>query len=616
MPTVRLEPSGKLLQTPDSGEPLIELAEREGIHLDSVCGGRGTCGRCRVIVRRGRAPITENDREHLSKEELDRGMRLACQLLVQEDMVVEIPGNFVRGGQVILEDSLGGGRLNPLVMCRKVRIPQPSLGNPMGDLERLLTSLGIGPGRLSVGLDLLRRLPERVRTEDDLDAIIREGELIGLQREGGCYGVAVDVGTTTIVAYLVDLESGEELSICSDMNPQIAFGDDVISRITFTMERTAGRLQMKEKIIGCLNGLVAGCCEKAAVPINRIYEIVAVGNTAMHHLMIGVEASNLTLCPYVPVISSPLDVRAEEMGIGMAPNGYLHLPPNVAGFVGSDHIAGLLTCRLWERERPTLFMDVGTNGEISVGWDGRIASTSTAAGPAFEGANLLYGMRATSGAIDSVRISEDLEVCYTTVHGEKPRGLCGSGVVDALSEMLLRGIVEPSGRIVEELESTRIRVRNGQSEFILASEEETAIGEAIVISQNDVVQIQYAKAAMYAGARLLMDRMQIDRGEIDRILLAGAFGNYIPRDSARNIGLIPEIPLERIDGIGNAAGTGAKMILLDRRARSEALRVARRIEYVELAAEPTFEDIFFGAMYLPHHDLSLFPEVASRLPCT
>jgi uncharacterized 2Fe-2S/4Fe-4S cluster protein (DUF4445 family) len=296
--------------------------------------------------------------------------------------------------------------------------------------------------------------------------------------------------------------------------------------------------------------------------------------------------------------------------------GYVSSLPNVAGFVGADHVAVLLASRLWESEDPKLVIDIGTNGEISVGNSDGIASTSCAAGPAFEGANLSFGMRGTDGAIDHLSISDELDVSYTTINGLKPKGLCGSGVVDAIAEMFRTGVIERNGRIREELESPRIRVVDGESQFIVATRDETSMKEPIVITQNDIVQIQYAKAAMYAGTSILMERMKISSSKLDAILLAGAFGNYVRPASARIIGLFPEIPLDRVIGIGNAAGAGAKMALLNEDVRKKARELATSIEYVELAAHAQFEDRFYNALYFPNYDTSFFPQVMSEISST
>ncbi|MFW5914602.1 MAG: ASKHA domain-containing protein, partial [Thermoplasmatota archaeon] len=563
---------------------------------------------CRVIIKRGRAPITEEDREALSPRELDRGMRLACRFAVQEDLVVEIPGGYTREGQVILEESAFEVSLDPQVKALPLSITPPSLDYPRGDLERVCDFLG---EELWASPETLWNLPDPL--EGQVTAVVRDHELLDLlSGEERAYGAAVDIGTTTVVAYLMDLLTGEELAVRSVMNPQIKYGDDVISRITHSMEREEGREELMGPITRSIGDLVKECCRSASVSPERVYEAVMVGNTAMHHFLWGLDPSNLALCPYIPVTSSTLQARWGRK-LGINPGGYVFTPPNLAGFVGADHTAVLLSCALWEEEAPHLVIDIGTNGEISLGSSEGIHSCSCAAGPAFEGGNLTSGMRGTAGAVDHLRITEDMGVRLSTIGGGRPRGICGSGIVDAVSELFKAGVLDPSGRIAEELEWERIRVCDGQSQVVLATERESDTGEPVVITQEDVVQVLYAKAAMYAGATLLMDAMGVSRRDLESILVAGAFGNYISPESARGIGIFPEVDLERVRGVGNAAGAGAKMMLLNREARRRARELADRVNYIELAAHPDFEEKFYQALYLPHFEEDLFPEVmASR----
>lgn len=591
------------------GETLLSAATKAGMELDSVCGGKGTCGRCRLIVNGLDQPLTEDERKHLTEAEIAKGVRLACQVYPQEGLVVEVPSAYLRGKQVILEEYLADVDIDPPVTSTWLDVSPPSLENQEADMERLMRSLP-QDGRATISLDVLRKLPN-VLKDGPIRVFLRDGEILDVDNGGGGpLGVAVDIGTTTVVAYLVDMENGETLSVRSAMNPQISQGDDVISRITYTMQNPEGLHHLQEEIVNCLNGLITGCVTEAVVDIGRIREVVIVGNTAMHHLFFGLDPASLALAPYVPVTQGALSIRGNDLGLFMG-NGYVHSPPNIAGFVGADHMAVLLASRLWECDRPTLVIDIGTNGEISLGCDGDILSASCAAGPAFEGASLRCGIRGVPGAIDHVRIDEDVE--YTTIGGAGPVGLCGSGVVDAVWELLKAGYIDNSGRILEETESPRIRVVSGESEFVLAWADETATGASVVITQNDIVSIQYAKSALYVGATLLMEEMGVEAKDIDRVLLAGAFGNYVSVESTRNIGVIPEVPLERIESIGNAAGSGARMTLLDRKCRDRAEELAGIVRYMELAAHPQFEERFYEAMFLPHLDQELFPEVSSEL---
>lgn len=607
MARIHFEPAGRTVEISDGRITVAEAAERACVPLDSVCGGRGSCGRCRVLVTSEDPPITEEDRKSIDSKDLDRGMRLACRMRADRDLVVEIPTEFVRSGQIILEDSFVDIEIKPRIRWIPLRVPRPSLDFQIGDFERLSRSLKdkIGIREVFTSLPVMNTLNDLLWCREDVTAIMRGSELVGMapSKSGGRYGIAVDVGTTTVVAYLMDLDSGKEVAVKSAMNPQIGYGDDVVSRITFAMERLDGTAVLQSLIVGCINDLIDRCCAAACISREEVHEIVAVGNTAMHHMLFGLATSGLAFSPYIPVISDSVEFKSREIGIDVAPESYVHSLPNVAGFVGADHVAVLLASRLLESERPRLVIDIGTNGEISLGDSDRIFSASCAAGPAFEGANLKFGMRGTGGAIDHVRISDGHAVEYTTIRGKPPRGLCGSGAVDAISEMSRAGVIDRTGRIREDLDIPGTRVRNGQSEFVIAGEGVSAVNEAITITQNDVVQIQYAKAAMYAGASILMERMGIDAYRLDAILLAGAFGNYLNPESARTIGLFPNVPLDRIIGIGNAAGAGAKMVLLNEDFRERAREIVKKVEYVELAAHSGFEEIFYRALYIPGYDV-------------
>lgn len=605
---VRFQPSGRTADISIGEEDLLEISRRAGIELDSVCGGKGICGRCRVIIKGLDSPLTDDEEKHLSKADISMGMRLACQVIPQEDIIVEVPTEFIRGRSVILEESIAEIKVDPCVRSVVLSVAKASLDNQVGDLERIIASFPEHEEKPSIfSIELLRSISSLLKAGEPMKAVTRGKEILDLKREDDrVLGVAVDIGTTTVVAYLVDLSTGKELAVKSAMNPQIAHGDDVVSRITFTMGKEDGLAELQREIIDCLNQLIDDCVGEAGVSQRDIHEVVVVGNTAMHHLFFGLNPTSIALSPYIPVSAGSIEERGESLGINMG-RGYVYSLPNIAGFVGADHVAALLASRLWERERSTFVIDIGTNGEISLGSEEGIVSASCAAGPAFEGASLKCGIRGVPGAIDHLTI--DGNVDYTTIGGLPPKGICGSGAVDAVWEMYKAGVIDTSGRIIEELDTPRIRVVDGQSEFIIATGEESAIGEPVVITQNDIVSIQYAKSALYVGATLLMDELGVTIQDIDRVLLAGAFGNYVSIGSTRNLGVIPEVPLQRIENIGNAAGSGARIALLDRAGREKAKEISRNVRYLELAAHPEFEERFYEAMYIPHFKPSLFPEV-------
>ncbi|MEM2943642.1 MAG: ASKHA domain-containing protein [Methanomassiliicoccales archaeon] len=611
---VRFEPTGKIVEVDKPGESLFEIAMRAGVPIESVCGGRGSCGRCRVVVTTKDAPISQEDAKFISKNDLMRGVRLACKLIVEDDLVIDIPEEYEKKEQIILVKSFAHVDTDPTVKKITIQVPPPTIDFPLPDFERLKNSIKQIGGFLHIPLKILSLLPDYLRKNSEAHIVLRHDEILGLtEKNEGVYGIAVDIGTTTVVAYLIDLVDGRELAVESDMNPQIKYGDDVISRITFRLEREEGVEILRNQIVSCINDLINRCATLAGIKRDEIYEVVIVGNTVMHHLFWGLEVQSFAFSPYIPVVARSLEEKAKVAGVEINEEGYVYSLPNIGGFVGADHVGVLLAVRADESQYNRLAIDIGTNGEISVITPGRIISASCAAGPAFEGGCLRFGMRGARGAIDHVKITENLGVKYSVIGNTKPRGICGSGIVDAIAEMVRLGIIDRSGRIMEEIDSPRIGVQNGESYFIVAFEDETAVKEPIVITQNDVLQIQFAKAAMYAGTEILMKMSGISDKEIDEILLAGAFGNYIDPANARMIGIFPEVPLDHIVSIGNAAGSGAKMALLNNEMRKKAEEIARKVEYIELAAQPDFEEAFYSALYFPHNDLTRFPIASSEI---
>lgn len=616
MPKVRFEPSGLTVNSSSEAETLAEIAERTGISLEMVCGGRGKCGRCKVIIKENPPPIGEEDMVHISEEDLGRGMRLACLVTVSEDMVVEVPAESIRGDQVILEDSAISIVMEPVVRTVRLRVPPASLDHPVADLERF--NLALRKNGISAKLPsphVLNSLSAGLRSGQEILAVVRQGEILEVLQEGneGANGLAVDIGTTTVVAYLMDLETGECLAVKSMMNPQIKYGDDVLSRMTYVMRNEGGAETLQNIISSAIDKLAGECCREAGKSRQSIYEMVIVGNTAMHHLFFGLDTYGLGRAPYVPVVAKPFEAKAGRLGVNLAQESYAYSLPNVAGFVGADHMSVLLASRIWESDEPRMVIDIGTNGEISIGSSDGVASTSCAAGPALEGGNIKHGMRGSSGAIDHIVIGGDLGVAVSTINGAKAKGICGSAVVDAIAEMFRAGIINERGKIERELDHPRIRNIDGALQFVLAPENESANGEVISITQKDIGEILSAKAAMYVGAVALMEEIGITQDDLDSILLAGAFGNYISPRSALFMGMLPEVPLERIIPIGNAAGSGAKIALLNRESRIEAQRLAKNIKYIELAARSNFQEQFFEALFIPHFRDELFPGVTSQL---
>jgi len=591
---------------PDGDLTLLQLARKVGVPLEAPCGGKRICGKCKVIVGRSNRPLpppSEREQDLLGKL-VQKGYRLACDTILTHGASVVIPEESRTGRQVILTSDTRHPypvRLRPHVTHCHVEVPAPAINAVLADRERLLLALKEAYGIRSPEMDLfvLRQLPQALRSDPKgVTATLRDGkEIIDLRagREDRLYGVAFDVGTTTVVAFLMDMVSGEKRAVMPAMNPQIALGDDVITRISFCQERPDGLDKLRSEIVACLNGLVAEATAQAGIDPGRIMEATVVGNTAMHHLLAGLDPRYLSMAPYPPVLQAGQTLKARDLGLHIGTSAYVHLLPLKAGFVGSDTIACILATGLHKRKAPALLIDLGTNGEIVFGNRDRILCCSTAAGPAFEGGHIRWGMRAAAGAIERVRIDPDtLNVEWETIDHEKPSGLCGSGIISAAAEMIRSGIILSRGNMNGSLQTPRLREGEDGWEFVLVWGSETATGQDIVLTQRDVAELQMAKSAVYAGASVLIEKY--GTASFSRIFLAGACGNYVDPRDACVIDLFPGCLNAKVVGVGNAAGHGACLALLDRNKSKEAERIARNAEYVELAAANRFQELFVSSM--------------------
>jgi uncharacterized 2Fe-2S/4Fe-4S cluster protein (DUF4445 family) len=606
---VVLQPEGRRLRM-RRGVTLLAGAQEAGVDLVATCGGMGTCGRCRVRVPTPGVPVTSADARFFDHEELAQGWRLACQLHVDRHLLVSIPEGTRAFDQKILERGIAAEvPLEPAVRRFRVQLAPPTLTDLASDLERLGGGLKqAGADSITIPHALLQSLPQTLRAEDfHVSATVVDGQLVEVAPGkvlAAPHGVAVDIGTTTIVGMLLDLERGEELAVASAANPQVAYGDDVVSRINHARTHPDGLRTLQEAVVGCLNDIIGQLCRRARVRRRDIYEVMAVGNTTMAHLLLGVNPEFIAQAPYVGAWRSARTVAARDLGLRVHPRGQLTILPNIAGFVGSDTVGVILATRLLESDRIELAIDIGTNGEIVLGSRERLLCCSTAAGPAFEGARIRFGMRAAAGAIERVTFADDVHC--EAIGARSPLGLCGTGLIDAVAELLRVGVVDAGGRLrqpeelgdVPEPVRRRVRRHTGGLIFLLATREDGA-PEDIYLTQRDIREVQLAKGALFAGIRLLERELGITDADISRVLLAGAFGNYIRRDMALRIGLLPPLPVERVEFVGNSAGTGAKMALLNRRARETAERISGSVEYVELAARPDFQETFAEAMLFP-----------------
>ena len=591
---VDLEPIGRRV-TCDAGATLLDAAQRAGVMLTAVCGGEGSCGRCIVRVMSGQvSPPNHTEEIQLGKEDVAAGWRLACQVEIGSDVRVHVPSDsLVTAQRTQTEGQSLEVALEPAVRAFDAVLEAPTQHDLRSDAARLRDA--VGARALTFDTQVLRRLSTDLRKWDfRVSAFVRDSHVIQVRPYGQSpLGLAVDVGTTKLAAYLADLKSGETLAAAGEMNPQIAYGEDVMARISHALSTSDGAEQLRAAIVEALNQLARRLCAQARRDVTNIADAVIVGNTAMHHLFLGLPVRQLGLAPYVAAESAALDVPSRDIGLNLAPGASVHLLPNIAGFVGADHVAMLMATGMPEREGVALGMDIGTNTEVSLVAHGRHLSCSTASGPAFEGAHIRFGMRAAPGAIEQVSI-HDGRIHFKTVEDVPPVGLCGSGILDLIAQMLRAGIINRRGAMAEH---PRVRRGHHGLEFVLVPGHENG-GTEIVFGRTDISEIQLAKGAMRAGVNILLKHAGLAEADIDEVIIAGAFGTYLDVQSGMDIGMFPRVDRHRFKQVGNAAGAGARMALLSVAQRERAVRIAKQIEYVELTAEKDFQSEFASALLL------------------
>jgi len=596
---VEFEPVGRRGKCRDD-ESVLDCAHRLGVGIVSLCGGRGKFHCCKIQIIKGSvSKPTKSEIEFFSSEELKDGYRLACQTYLKSNCKIKVPLESLTTPQRLQLEGLEiGVKLNPPVKSCDVKLSPPSMVDLRGDDERIMDDLNhqFNLSCRKFDIDVLKNMSSLLRSSRwEARVFVRDNEVVSISsKHSSGLGLAVDLGTTKIAGYLLDLDSGKTLSSSGVMNPQISYGEDIVSRITYAMESPAKKKKLQEVVVNTLNSLTADLCRRANVEKERIVEAVIVGNTVMHHLLLDLPVDQLAVSPFVPAVQNSLDVKSRDIGLNIAPGAYIHLLPNIAGFVGADHVAMLLaTERIWKDDDLVIALDIGTNTEVSLIDNGDITSVSCASGPAFEGAHIKDGMRATNGAIERLQLIGD-EVKYQTIGKVPPVGLCGSGILDAIAQLYLAGVISRDGKMNDH---PRIRFHNNQKEFVLVNEKENG-SPAITITQKDVREIQLAKGAIRSGIDVLLQERGHFEQEIKKVIIAGAFGSYINVASAVSIGMLPPLPLNRFQQVGNAAGIGAKLALLSIEERFKAEAIAHRASYIELAASPDFEKIFLRATYL------------------
>ncbi len=580
----------------DGDRSLLECARQLSVDLVSICGGIGSCDRCKVQVVAGKVskPTLEEEAE-LSASELEQGYRLACQTYPESDVKLHVPPESLTAIQRTQIEGLDVDvEPAPPVVGLEALLTPPTLESPQADAQNLWAALaahGVPEG--TIDFSVQQSLSTLIREHDwRVRVALRGNEIVAVGAPSARWlGMAVDIGTTKVAGYLVDLESGKTLASKGLMNPQISYGEDVVSRIVAASKSPADAARLQSLLTDALSQLAADLCAEVDARPEEIVEAVVVGNTAIHHLFLRLPVKQLGLAPYVPTVDQALDIKAREIGLRIAPGAYVHLLPNIAGYVGADHVAMLLATRLAESDRTVLAIDIGTNTEICLHHRGKMTSVSCASGPAFEGAHIKFGMRAAPGAIEHVRLEKErLEV--QTIGGGPPVGICGSGLLDIVAQLRLNGVVERSGKMVAH---PLVLNRNGAAEFMLA---ERPGLDPITLSQKDVRELQLAKAAIRLGIQALVEAEGLTENDLEQVIIAGAFGTFINVESAITIGMLPDLPLDRFEQVGNAAGTGARLALISQIEREKAKKLAERDGYIELAKIPGFNRKFATATYL------------------
>lgn len=592
---VVFQPIGRKIRVP-SGSTLLESAQRAGIDIVASCGGVGICGTCRIRILQGKvSPITPDETAGLREDEIAGGFRLACQVIPLSDVMVDVPpSSLARAQQLQIEGVDTGVHFAPSVRAVDLQLSEPTLSDLRADLARVdaaLDDFGLQP--LAATPSQIDELSRKLRSSGwSLRLVVhpasQASEFVGCLPSGAqILGIALDVGSTKIALYLVDLETGGTLATSGIMNPQIAYGEDVVSRIAYANRSEHHRKELQRVLVDSINQAAIDLYAQVGACPDQICDWVVVGNTAIHHLFCGLPVEPLGRAPYVPVVQRDLAFRASEIGLVGATGAQIYLPPNIAGFVGADHVSALVAARI-QSHRTSLLMDIGTNTEISLVHDGRIFTCSCASGPAFEGAHIRDGMRAIPGAIERVRLSGGNRIVHT-IGGLPPIGLCGSGILSAVAEMRRGGWIDEHGRLR----------RTSKDGFTLVPAAQTGHGQDIVVTRKDINEIQLAKAAIRTGIEILFRQAEIQAGQVEEWIVAGAFGTHIDIGAAMAVGMIPKLPLERFRQIGNAAGVGSRQMLLSTHRRAEACSFLDQIQYVELTTQTNFQVEFMRSLSFP-----------------
>ncbi len=631
---VRFLPDDAAIEA-EIGQTLLEAALEAGVFIRAGCGGTGGCGQCKVRITEGSIEPMRMDK--LDARDQSRGYALACQAKIIGDVTVEVPEAKV-GRKVIPRDEAERMRmyatpiespvepeLDPMVLQVLMEPKQPSAEDNISDYDRIKRTLKVNHEieNITAGLDVLKELPVRAREQDwNITACLRVEEvpdgstplyrICGIRAghvDHSPVALALDIGTTSLWGELIDLGSAEVLARASRYNPQISMGDDVISRIVFALKKD-GLQKLQREVAKGINEIIDEVLNKADRPRESLRYMVAAGNTVMTHLFLGLYPKFLRESPYVPAAQTVDPVEPHELGLDMVKGSFVRVIPGVASYVGGDIVSGVLANGMWQSDEMTLFIDIGTNGEIVAGNKDVMMTASCSAGPAFEGGGLDYGMRAAPGAVESILLDpETFEAMIKTIETEPAKGICGSGIINIISQLLRTGLLNRNGKYAEEMSTDRVRSGRSGNEYVICKAEDSGIGEDIVLTEVDMDNIIRAKGAMFAGYTCLLDKIGLPMEALDRVIIAGAFGSFINLEHAVTIGLLPDIPREKFSFIGNASLKGARLAALDRGLLKQSIQIARAMTNVELSEDPSYMDNFMAALFFPHTRSELFPSV-------
>ena len=618
--TIKFLPDNKSIEV-EEGTTVAAAAQTAEVFIDNLCGGEGVCGKCRVQISKGLAKAEEHARALFTEDDIEKGYVLACQTKINDDLEVVIPvESRIEDEQIITTEAAKGHakfQHKPIVTKIYLELPPPTLEDNIADIERISRELRkkVGGQDFNIPLNCLQHLSDKLRNNDwkMTATIAREKngfrilKIEPLDTTERNYGMAVDVGTTTVVAQLIDMNSGKILGVEGSHNLQASYGEDVISRMIYACGKR-GAHPLHKAIVKNINQLIERLANENGISQDEINAIVAAGNTTMSHFLLDLTPCSIRIDPYVPTADIYPRIIAEDIGIHIALNGLLETIPSVASYVGGDIVSGVMSCGIADSNKVKGLIDIGTNGEIAIGNNEWLICCSASAGPAFEGGGTRCGMRATKGAIEKVEISKG-ELKYQTIANANPRGICGSGLIDSIYELVKNRIIGADGKFNRNLEDTRLTVEDNIPQYTIAFPDETETGEAIIITEPDISNLIKSKGAVFAAIKALIDYIGLGFDQIETFYVAGGFGNFLNIPKAVAIGLLPDIPLERIQFIGNSSLTGARICLLSKDALEKCLNISRSMTNIELSNYQPFMDEYIAALFLPHTNSKLFPSV-------